>query len=142
MKRMKKPLKTAAFFAAIVLAVLVLGALAAWFFYFKPKMEAEAGMKKITITVTHLDKDAHKDQTFDVKTKEEFLLAAARSVVNVEGSDSQYGLYVQTVDGETADESKQQWWCINVNGEMGQLGIDSQPVEDGAKYELVLKEGW
>ena len=138
----KKNTKKSTLIAAIVLAVLVLGALAAWFFYFKPNMEAEAGMKKITIQVTHLDKDAHKDQTFEVKTKEEFLLAAARSVVKVEGTDSQYGLYVQTVDGETADESKQQWWCIMVNGDMGQLGIDSQPVEDGAKYELVLKEGW
>ena len=128
--------------AVVVLAVLLIGALCAYFFYFKPKAEAEAGMKKITIQVTHIDKNAHKDQTFDVKTKEEFLLAAARSVVKVEGDPSEFGLYVTTVDGETADESKQQWWCIMVNGEMGALGIDSQPVKEGDRFELILKEGW
>ncbi|MBP5224269.1 MAG: DUF4430 domain-containing protein [Lachnospiraceae bacterium] len=128
--------------AAVVLAVLVIGALCAWFFYFKPKTEAAAGIKHITIQVTHIDKAAHKDQTFSVKTKEEFLLGAARSVVKVEGDPSEYGLYVKTVDGETADDSKQQWWCIMVNGEMGALGIESQPVAEGDKFELILQEGW
>ena len=136
----KKNTKKGTLIAAVVLAVLVIGALCAWFFYFKPK--TEEGQKKITIQITHMDKAAHKDQTFEVKTKEEFLLAAARSVVKVEGDPGEFGLYVKTVDGETADESKQQWWCIMVNGEMGALAIDSQPVTDGGKYELVLKEGW
>lgn len=136
----KKNTKKITLILGIVLAVLVLGALAAWFFYFKPK--TEEGLKKITVIVTHLDKEKYQDHTYEVKTKEEYLLPAVRSVVTVEGSQSTYGLYVLTVDGETVDESKQQWWCITVNGEMGALGIESQPVEDGAAYELALKVGW
>ena len=136
----KKNTKKGTLIAAVILVVLLAAALCAWFFYFKPK--AEEGQKKITIQVTHIDKAAHKDQTFEVKTKEEYLLGAARSVVKIEGENGQYGLFVKTVDGETADEQKQQWWCIMVNGEMGVLGIDTQPVEDGGKYELILKEGW
>ena len=136
----KKNTKKGTLIAAVILVVLLAAALCAWFFYFKPK--TEEGQKKITIQVTHMDKAKYKDRTFEIKTKEEFLLPAARSVVKVEGRDSEYGLYMLTVDGETVDESKQQWWCLNVNGEMGVLGIDTQPVEDGGKYELILKEGW
>ena len=60
----------------------------------------------------------------------------------IEGTESEYGLYVLTVDGETADESKQEWWGYSVNGEFAELGVDSQPVADGDVYDFVLNVGW
>lgn len=47
-----------------------------------------------------------------------------------------------TVDGETADESEQQWWGYSVNGTFAELGVDSQPVAEGDVYDFVLNVGW
>ena len=47
-----------------------------------------------------------------------------------------------SVDGEAADESKQEWWGYSVNGTFAELGVDSQPVADGDVYDFVLNVGW
>ena len=60
----------------------------------------------------------------------------------IEGTESEYGLYVLTVDGETADENEQQWWGYSVNGTFAELGVDSQPIADGDVYDFVLNVGW
>ena len=51
-------------------------------------------------------------------------------------------MYILTVDGETADESKQQWWCITKGGEMVNTSVDTTPIQDGDQFELTLKEGY
>ncbi len=60
----------------------------------------------------------------------------------IAGEESDYGLYILTVDGETADEAKQQWWCITKAGEMVNNSADSTPIQDKEQYELTLKEGY
>ena len=62
----------------------------------------------ITINVDHLNGD---DTTFTIRTDEEYLRGALAQEDLIEGTESEYGLYVLTVDGETADESEQQWWA-------------------------------
>ena len=47
-----------------------------------------------------------------------------------------------TVDGETADESIQQWWCITKGGEMLMTGVDDTMIADGEAYEFTLTTGW
>ena len=59
-----------------------------------------------------------------------------------EGTESAYGLFITTVDGETADESLQQWWCITREGEMLSTGADQTPIAHGEQYELTLTEGY
>ena len=61
---------------------------------------------------------------------------------NLSHSDGEYGLYVLTVDGETADESIQQWWCITKGGEEHFYGVDDTMIQDGEQYEFTLKTGW
>ena len=53
-----------------------------------------------------------------------------------------WGLYVLTVDGETADEAQQQWWCLTKDGEMSPTGVDDTVIADGEHYEFELKTGW
>ena len=60
----------------------------------------------------------------------------------IEGEDSQYGLFVKAVDGYTADEGSQEWWCLTVDGETAMTGIDSTPIEEGKSYGLVLTVGY
>ena len=60
----------------------------------------------------------------------------------IAGSESDYGLYVVTVDGETADEAQQQWWCFTKSGEMLMTGVDDTMIADGDAYEITLTTGW
>ena len=60
----------------------------------------------------------------------------------VAGEIGQYGLFITTVDGETADDSKQQWWCITKGGEQGNTSADTTPIGDGDQFELTLTQGY
>lgn len=95
--------------------------------------------KSITVTVQHKD-GSTKD--FAIETAEEMLGPALLHEKLIEGEEGQYGLFVKTVDGETADESSQEWWCLTVDGESATTGVDSTPVVDGGVYGLVLTVGY
>lgn len=55
--------------------------------------------------------------------------------------DDQTGrLYIVTVDGETADENRGQWWSVTKEGEPLSRHIMNTVVADGDHYELTLVE--
>ena len=123
----------------IALAVVLVLAIAALIIWQVNKPEPQHGGKEITFNVTHLDGD---EVSYTISTDEEYLRGALEQEDLIEGTESEYGLYVTTVDGETADDSKQEWWGYSVNGEFAELGVDSQPVADGDVYDFVLNVGW
>ena len=41
-----------------------------------------------------------------------------------------------------ADDSKQLWWSVEVNGESSQTGVDGIEIKDGDKYTLRMMEGY
>ncbi len=53
----------------------------------------------------------------------------------ISGSNGQYGLMVETVDGQkyTYDEDKV-YWAFYIDGEYAMTGVDSTPIEDGKTY--------
>lgn len=59
-----------------------------------------------------------------------------------QGEQGAYGLFIQTVDGITADEENEEWWCVTKGGESVQTGADSTPIADGDKFELTLMIGY
>lgn len=85
-----------------------------------------AGEKHITVEVVHKDGGA---KTFTYDTGAEYLGAVLTDAGLIQGEDSQFGLYVKTVDGETVDG--QSWWALSINGEFAQTGVDTTPVRDG-----------
>lgn len=93
--------------------------------------------KNITVTVVH--KDGNKKE-FPIETDEQYLRGALDSLID--GVESEYGLYVLTVDGETADESNEEWWCLTQDGEMTTAGVDGVEIADGDCYELTLTVGY
>lgn len=95
--------------------------------------------KTVTVTVTHKD-GSTKDFTYE--TTEEMLGAVLQNEKLIEGDNGQYGLFVTTVDGYTADSGSQEWWCLTVDGESAMTGIDSTPIEEGRSYGLVLTVGY
>ena len=98
------------------------------------------GEKDFTLKVIHGD---GTEATFEVTTAKETVGEALLEKGLIAGEVGAYGLYVKTVDGETADESRDQWWCLTKDGgQQVNTGVDSTPIEDGAAYELTFTEGY
>jgi len=95
--------------------------------------------KTITVDVVYTDKTS---DSFVIKTKESTLRAALEQENLVQGTESDYGLYIDTVNGVTADADKQEWWCLTKGGEMWSNGVDTTDISDGDQYELTLTTGW
>lgn len=121
----------------VVALVVVIAMLLGVYFVTRPDTAQEA--KELTIVVVHGD-GSEKD--FDIHTDAEYLEGALTENEIASGSDSEYGLFITTVDGETADDSQQQWWCITKGGEMLMTGASETPIADGETYELTLTTGY
>lgn len=125
--------KTKSIIAALVMLVLIAAAV---FAYVKLAPQGTAGSKTVTLTVIHGD---GSQKEFTIRTDEEMLGSALLNEKLIEGDMGQYGLYVSTVDGETADDAQRQWWCFNDSeGNMLVTGVDMTPIADGDSYEAVL----
>ena len=122
--------------ALIIVLVLAAAALVIWQ---TNKRETQQGGKEITVNVDHLNGD---DTTFTIHTDEEYLRGALEQEDLIEGTESEYGLYVLTVDGETVDEGAQEWWKLTKGGEMVNSSADSTPIADGDHFELTFTVGY
>ena len=72
---------------------------------------------------------------FHVKTDAETVGEALQDEQLIAGDMGDYGLYVKTVNGETADYDKDgHYWAFYVNGEYGMSGVDVTTIEEGATY--------
>ena len=122
--------------AAVVVVVLIAVFAVVWAV---TRPATTQGSKTITVEVVHKD-GSSKDFTYhtDAEYLGEVLLAEGL----VEGDEGEYGLMITTVDGETADDSNQEWWCLTKGGEMWNYGADSTELSDGDTYELTLTVGY
>ena len=60
----------------------------------------------------------------------------------IEGDESEYGLFVNTVCGETLDwDTDHMFWAFYVEGEFAETGVDSTPITEGATYSFVATKG-
>lgn len=101
--------------------------------------EETAGSKTITVTVVHGDGTSND---ITVSTDAENLRDALEAEGIIAGEDGPYGMFVQTVDGETADDGEQEWWCLTKGGEMWNYGVDDTEIADGDVYEFTLTVGY
>lgn len=95
------------------------------------------GSKSITIEVIN---KAEEKTSYELKTDAEYLRQAMEEAegLTFSGSESEYGMMVDTVNGEVADYNVDgAYWGFNVNGDYCNYGIDSQPVEDGDVFSIV-----
>ncbi len=120
----------------LILVVLVAGAYLA---YRLLMPDTVAGAKTITVSIDHLNGD---DKTLTIKTDADYLRGALEQEKLIEGANSDYGFFITMMDGEKADESKQQWWGYTKSGEYVDTGVDQTPITDGESYEFTLHEGY
>lgn len=122
---------------AVVTLVAVIAAMAGVYFVTRP--DTAEGSKKIIVEVIGKD-EASKE--FKIKTDREYLGEALQDEKLVEGSMGQYGLFITTVNGYTADSTKQEWWCITKDNGIVNTSADTTPISDGDHFELTLKTGY
>ena len=118
----------------IIALVVLIAALAGVYFAFSAK--PVEGSKAITIEVVN---GAQESTVYDVHTDAEYLRQAMEEADGLafSGTESEFGLMVDTVNGERADSTLDgAYWSFSVNGEYCNYGIDSQPVLDGDAFAI------
>ena len=127
MKGNKKTLFAVA--ALAVIAVLMLG------LWYVSRPQTQAGDKTVVVEVVHSDESTKE---FTYHTSAEYLGEVLLAEQLVEGEQSTYGLFITTVDGETAQDSLRQWWCITKEWQRVDTGADTTPIADGDRFELTM----
>lgn len=101
--------------------------------------EPQVGVKTITVQIIV---DGQDTVAKSITTDAEYLRGALEEEDLIAGEESQYGLFVKTVNGITADDAKQQWWCFTKGGADLFTGVDTTPIADGDTFEITLKTGY
>lgn len=122
---------------AVIALVAVVGVLLG--VYFGTREEPTVGSKEITVTVVHKD---GSEKVFNCRTDAEKLadvLVAENIVVD---NQADFGLYILTADGETADYNVDgSWWAVYIGQEQATEGASFINIEDGGTYKLVYTIG-
>ena len=93
-----------------------------------------SGSAAVTVAVTAGDKTV----TFTIRTDKATLGDALSEFSLLDGEMGEFGLYVKKLNGITADyDADQYYWGLFSDGEALMTGVDSTPVEDGARFELI-----
>ncbi|MCM1065208.1 MAG: DUF4430 domain-containing protein [Eubacterium sp.] len=88
---------------------------------------------------TVVDKDG-SETPFEIHTDKDTVGAALLEVGLIAGDESEYGLYVKTVNGITADYDKDGvYWAFYINGEYASTGVDATAVTEGDSYSFKVE---
>ncbi len=123
----------------LMLGIFVLIITGMLFTYQSFKPDTTKGSKKITVEVVIPNE---KTKEFTLYTDEEYLRQPLEKEKLIVGSESQYGLFIQEVNGHKADEAKQEWWCVTKDGKTLNTGVDTTPITNGDHFELTLTIGY
>lgn len=100
-----------------------------------------AADEKVTLPVADGAVVGQGAVAFTVNTDEETVGAALLKLGVIAGDDSEYGLYVKTVNGETADyDTDGTYWGFYINGEYAMTGVDATTLETGATYAFRVEK--
>ena len=82
-----------------------------------------------------------KTITATIHTDAETVGEALSNLEIVQGEDSEFGLYIKTVNGITADyDVDQTYWAFYIDGEYAQTSVDMTAVNDGSVYKLAVEK--
>lgn len=121
----------------IIITVLV--ALVALFMYNQQMAGGQEGSKSITMEIVVESEGI--DKTYEFKTDAEFvydLMMEVESTIKPEFQESSFGIYLTGLEGYTADETKNEFYSIKVNGEDAMVGVKELEVIDGTTYRFEL----
>lgn len=95
------------------------------------------GDKEFTFTVVDAE---GKETVFEVKTDKTTVGEALVEEGLIVGEESEYGLYVKTVNGITVDyDTDGKYWAFYVNDEYATSGVDSMDIVEGDSYAFKVE---
>ena len=96
------------------------------------------GETVFTFIVTDADGN---DTQFEIHTDRKTVGEALSELGLIAGEDSEYGLYVKTVNGITADYDKDgTYWAFYVNDDYASTGVDSTAIQAGDSYAFKVSK--
>ena len=122
---------------AAIAVVVIAAAMAV--IYIATRPETAAGSKTFKVEVIHSD---GSEKTFTYHTDGEYLGPVLLAEGLIAGHATQFGLYIDTVDGEDAVwEEDGSYWALYEGAEYAPQGIDQTPIADGGAFSLVYTVG-
>ena len=92
------------------------------------------GATKFYLDVVNTDKTITK---FEIHTDKKTVGEALLELELIAGTTSDYGLYITTVNGITADwDTEKAYWAFYIGGEYAQTGVDATDIVAGKVYAL------
>ena len=96
------------------------------------------GAHSFTLEIADLDGNTI---TATINTDEDTVGGALSKLDIIQGEESDFGLYIKTVNGVTADyDVDQTYWAFYINGEYASTGVDSTPVTAGDTYSFKVEK--
>lgn len=96
------------------------------------------GSTKFSLTVTDGE---GSDSQFEIHTDKQTVGEALLELGLIDGEESEYGLYVKTVNGITVDyDTDGAYWAFYINGEYASSGVDSTDITEGDNYSLKVEQ--
>ena len=104
---------------------------------YRSDKEFGKGEKTVEVEV----KVEEQSVTFTIHTDADTLGAALLEHELIEGEDSQFGIYVKTVNGILADyDVDKSYWGFYQNGEYLMSGVDTTAIVGGEHFEIVYSK--
>ena len=102
--------------------------------------EQVLGEGQIKFLFTVVDKEGN-EINFEIHTDKETVGEALLDLELIAGEDGEFGLYVKTVNGITADyDVDQTYWAFYVDGEYAMSGVDVTKIEEGKTYAFKVEK--
>lgn len=95
------------------------------------------GQTVFLLTVTDAD---GRETAYEIHTDKTVVGDALLALGLIAGEESEYGLFVKTVDGITVDyDTDGKYWAFYVNGAYAMSGVDTTEIEAGASYAFKVE---
>ena len=105
---------------------------------YRKDMSFGDGAKVVVVEVKAEDQTV----TFTLNTDKDTVGAALLEHELIAGEESEYGLYVKTVNGMLADyDIDQSYWGFYIDGEYAMSGVDTTEIVEGSVYKLEYTKG-
>lgn len=97
------------------------------------------GEGQTVFTFTVVDADG-VETSFEIHTDKTTVGDALQELELIAGEDSDYGLYVKTVNGVTVDyDTDGKYWAFYIDGEYASTGVDSTDITAGSTYTFKVE---
>lgn len=97
------------------------------------------GEGKTSFSFSVTDADGN-ESLFEVHTDQTTVGAALQECSLIDGEESEYGLYVKTVNGITVDyDTDGKYWAFYVDGEYASSGVDQTDIKAGSAYAFKVE---